>query len=345
MQRRIYQGFAERIRLLMEELLAREKMDVAQVEARAKDVDSFVEKLARRHGKYLDPLNDMLDLAGVRIIAYYLGDVARIGSLIEREFAIDKDNSWRAETNGDPDRFGYASDHYVVSCSALRAALPEWDAYSGLRVEIQVRTVLQHAWAAIDHKLAYKRASDVPTELRRQLSRVSALLEVGDEQFEAARSASDRLDATYDTRTRAGDLDLPIDRSSVEAYVEQSPRTQRWAEAGVRAGFNLESPPWHGDSGVVNHDAITGLTQASRLAGFVELAQLDRFLDHAEAWGDDALAALRPAGLGDTWWGTPAFILESLVYIGSELSREELANAGADFYVDGVLQARRAIAG
>ena len=227
-----YEAFAHRIERLIEELL-KKGPDYVQVEARAKSVDSFVAKLARRPGKYLDPLKDMHDLAGVRIICYYLSDVARVGSLIEDEFTVDSENSRSREERSDPDRFGYESDHYVVSCSSDREALPEWNSYRGMRAEIQVRTVLQHAWAAIDHKLAYKRGSEVPNELRRQLSRVSALLEVGDEQFEAARSASERLDASYDARARAGNS---ISRSTSHRYMPISPITMSCWDLPISAG-------------------------------------------------------------------------------------------------------------
>src|SRR5580698_7208334 len=163
-----YEAFAHKVKMLLEELLAEANIDVVQVEARTKTVESFTAKLARRPGKYSEPLNNMLDLVGIRVIGYYLSDVARIGSLIESAFEVDPGNSWKQETRSDADRFGYASDHYVASCVQARERLPEWSAYSDLRAEIQVRTVLQHAWAAIDHKLAYKRDSDVPIELRRQ---------------------------------------------------------------------------------------------------------------------------------------------------------------------------------
>jgi hypothetical protein len=271
---------------------------------------------------------------------YYSSDVERVDSLVEREFTVDEANSWKRTPTSDPDRFGYRSDHYVVSCSPSRAGLSEWSPYRGLKAEIQVRTVLQHAWAAIDHRLNYKRASEIPTELKRKLFRISALLEVADDQFESVRQGAEHLSSTYKESVSSGHLNLPIDRDSIEVYVDTSPRMQQWGAAAVRAGFNLEKPTV--GSNPDDPEGVAELTLASQLAGFADLKALDRFLDQAGDWGEQALHALRPAGRG-TWYATPAFIAASLIYIGSNLSREDLERDGSHgFYVDGILAARAA---
>jgi len=334
-----YEAFAHRIERLIEELLQEKGLDYVQVEARAKSVDSFVAKLARRPGKYLDPLKDMHDLAGVRIICYYLNDVARVGALIEQEFAVDGENSWSREERSDPDRFGYASDHYVVSCSSAREALPEWNSYSGMRAEIQVRTVLQHAWAAIDHKLAYKRASDVPKPLRRQLSRVSALLEVGDEQFEAARSASERLDASYDARARAGEFDIPIDVASLHAYLADNDLVWGLADIAGSVGFKIESTSPTDGTGI--------LVQACEAAAFGDVASLDTFLRNAQQWAVRALQAVwekRPGGVG---WTMPiGFLVATLVWIGTdiELDSVQKTTQADNFFIEALRAGRAAVA-
>ncbi len=343
-KRQLYDSFSTRIRSLLIELLASEGISIVQVDARAKDVQSFVEKVGREPGKYLDPLNDITDLARARVIVYYASDLDRVNSLMEKEFAIDRENSWRRTPTADPDRFGYRSDHYVVSCSSSRAKLREWLPYQGLKVEIQVRTALQHAWAAIDHRLNYKRASEIPAELKRQLFRLSALLEVADDQFESIRLGAERLSSNYDHLVSSDELELPIDGASVKAYVDHSPRAKRWAKAARYAGFDLGPPPWDDEREADDRDGVSDLTQASQVVGFATLTELDRFLDQAETWGEQALAILRPAGAGK-WFAPLPFILASLVYIGSDMPHDALkANAGgADFYIDGLLHARDAL--
>jgi ppGpp synthetase/RelA/SpoT-type nucleotidyltranferase len=335
-RRHVFQGYASRLERLIGELLEEQDLDLVQIESRAKDVDSFVDKLKRRPGKYSDPIQEMRDLAGVRIICYYLSDVAIVGNLIEQEFVVDAENSWTRETRADVDRFGYASDHYVVSCTPTREGLPEWSAYTGIHAEIQVRTVLQHAWAAIDHKLAYKRESDVPKQLRRQLSRVSALLEVGDEQFEAVRSASQGLDASYDARARAGELEIPVDASSLPAYLGDSDVVAALTAVAREIGFTVED---RGSTG------IGELVNASVAAGLSVLADLDACLVESQSWSVRALQALwdaRPSGAG--WTMPVAFLLATLVWIAVDTPLETiaaLANVDA-FFTEALVAARAA---
>ncbi len=91
------------------------------------------------------------------------------------------------------------------------------------------------------------RAVDWYTGLFRQLSRVSALLEVGNEQFEAVRSASLGLDASHDARARAGELDIPIDASSLPAYVSESAVVSQLVQIAQAIGFTVgREPPSEG---------------------------------------------------------------------------------------------------
>jgi putative GTP pyrophosphokinase len=61
--------------------------------------------------------------------------------------------------------------------------LPGWAKYKGLKAEFQVRTILQHAWDAISHKLDYKPESPMPRQNRRRLARLAGLLELADDEF------------------------------------------------------------------------------------------------------------------------------------------------------------------
>lgn len=71
-------AFTNDLRGPLEHHLENEEID-AQIEHRTKAVDSFIEKIHRKNEKYNDPLNEITDLCGLRIICYYLEDVARVG--------------------------------------------------------------------------------------------------------------------------------------------------------------------------------------------------------------------------------------------------------------------------
>jgi ppGpp synthetase/RelA/SpoT-type nucleotidyltranferase len=107
--------------------------------------------------------------------------------MVEREFVVDRTNSVDKRTLLDPDRFGYQSLHYVAALSVARTGLAEYGRFTGLRVEIQIRSTLQHAWAEIEHDLGYKSAAGVPRDIRRRFSRIAGLLELADEEFSVIR--------------------------------------------------------------------------------------------------------------------------------------------------------------
>jgi ppGpp synthetase/RelA/SpoT-type nucleotidyltranferase len=286
-----YEDLCVEIRRLVERLMLDDGIAVAQVESRTKKVESFVDKIRRKGGKYADPTTDMTDLAALRVIAYFPADVVRIGELVDEHFEVEWENSRRQSGETDPDRFGYRSDHYVVRLSTERLGLPEYRRFDGCRAEIQVRTVMQHAWAAVDHRLRYKNPAQLPAELRRRLSRLSALLEVADEQFAAVKQAADELEATYADEVKRGDLSAAIDLLSLDAFVQEPGVREELLQAAYAAGFlephGIDLSTWD----------LGPLANALEGAGIRDLARLRAFLSASEAWRHGYLVAVgRGAG-------------------------------------------------
>jgi putative GTP pyrophosphokinase len=311
----LYDAFTQRLAALVEELLRGAGIGFVQVERRAKRVRDFEEKVTRKQGQYEDPLVEITDLAGIRPIVYYASDVDRVAKLLRDEFAIDIDNSLSTVDRLEDDRFGYASDHYVIRLGDARIALGEWKPYAGLVAEVQIRTVLQHAWAAIDHRLNYKSSAQIPRELKRRLFRVSALLEVADDQFEAVRIASEALSDRYGAQVQAGNLDLEVDAASVPLYAEKSDVAVEWIAVGRELGYEvhhtLEEEPG-------------SLIEASQLAGFTTIRDLDTFLRGASPWGRQALTEVDPSNTG---YASDYFLLALLVIVGAPtLDLEKLFN-------------------
>ncbi|MBK6993373.1 MAG: hypothetical protein IPH31_00040 [Lewinellaceae bacterium] len=65
--------------------------------------------------------------------------------------------------------------------------------YSSYKIEIQIRTILMHAWAEIQHKLAYKNENQIALSMRKEFAFLSAKLEESDFQFERLKNASERI--------------------------------------------------------------------------------------------------------------------------------------------------------
>lgn len=212
----LYEDLAHTMENLIRRLLKREGLQYHSIESRAKTVDSLSKKVEIKD-KY-DELEDITDLSGVRIITYYSDDVDRIAKLIEREFIVDEDNSIDKRKSKEPDRFGYMSLHYVVSLNNKRVRLEEYDIYKNIKFEIQIRSILQHTWAEIEHDLGYKSEQEVPYDIRRSFSRLAGLLEIADNEFlrirEDIKSYIENLNDSY--------YNAKIDRNSIDTFLSQS---------------------------------------------------------------------------------------------------------------------------
>ncbi|HEY0638433.1 MAG TPA: hypothetical protein VGD67_12365 [Pseudonocardiaceae bacterium] len=267
-RRPAYESLARKLEDLIQELLKDAGIDVIQVESRAKTVESFEGKLRRK--SYADPLAEMTDLVGLRVITYYIEDVDEVEKILRAEFTVDEENSLDKAAQMDPDRFGYLSRHFVVQLGASRSGLAEWRQYRDIKAEVQVRTALQHAWAAVNHKLEYKSSDEVPAQLRRGLSRLSALFELADEQFSAFRRDSRAVTDQYRDQVEAGERDLPLDADSLAVYLTEAPAVARLADIAHRAEWRIVDL-----SPAVARDDIMRL---SLRAGIRSIRQLDELV-------------------------------------------------------------------
>lgn len=160
--------------------LEENKIPFLIVTARVKSFESFFEKIDRK--KYSSPFDETEDFCGARIILYYLSDIEKVNEIIRKEF--DVQNNENKGDDLDVNEFGYRSYHFIVKIKEKWLDTPNYRGLNDIKIEIQVRTVLMHAWAEIEHKLEYKNKDQVPKELRRKLSLISAKLEEADEQFQ-----------------------------------------------------------------------------------------------------------------------------------------------------------------
>lgn len=187
------------------ELLKAEKIILASPpEYRVKSWASIVDKIRRYE---LDPkgLAEIRDIAGIRIIVLFRRDLDRIEKMLETNLKIlhKEDTLDRFSEN----QFGYGSIHYEVQPLSEWMRVPTLRRLEGLRAEIQIRTGSQHIWAAASHVLQYKKEAHVPPPLRGTISRVAALLETVDLEFERVLIERER----YSEEIRTGKADLPLD--------------------------------------------------------------------------------------------------------------------------------------
>ncbi|WP_425077877.1 GTP pyrophosphokinase [Psychroserpens sp. S379A] len=154
---------------------------------RVKKFDSFYEKIDRKG--YKNPFEDIEDICGIRVICFYASDVEKINTIISKEFKILEQEN-KSELLGLKE-FAYRSQHFIIQINEEWNAAPNYRGLEKLKAEIQVRTILMHAWAEIEHKLNYKSDAQVPDKFQRKLFRLSAKFEEADEQFDELRNGID----------------------------------------------------------------------------------------------------------------------------------------------------------
>jgi ppGpp synthetase/RelA/SpoT-type nucleotidyltranferase len=164
------------------------------VSGRTKSVASFAEKATRSVDGvrlYTDPLREIGDQLGVRVITYVRDDVAAVADLLADQVVVADDRDLGRET-ASQGRFGYASRHLQIVLDAAREGQPAYAHLPGRNVQVQIRTVLQHAWAEFEHDIRYK--GTVPDEhapdFDRRFTLAAGLLELADQEFATIR---DRL--------------------------------------------------------------------------------------------------------------------------------------------------------
>ena len=162
-----YKRFAETAKRILDHALRKRDILFHKIEERAKEIESFGNKaiepmeLDQTKLKYRDPLRQIEDLAGVRVITFLHRDVEEVCKCIECEFYCQPKDD-KSERLIESDKFGYQSIHYIAQLHPDRIKLPEYNEFGGLKLEIQVRTILQHAWAEIEHDIQYKSTEPIP---------------------------------------------------------------------------------------------------------------------------------------------------------------------------------------
>ncbi|WP_306393387.1 GTP pyrophosphokinase [Telluria beijingensis] len=173
-------GLLEVVTTTISSLLKAEGIASLAVTGRIKTLDSIVEKMQR---KSYASVEELTDVCGVRVISYIESDVDRIREVIEKSFHVHDDKSIDKSAKLKSHEFGYRSVHYICELGANRLALPELTQYSKIVFEVQIRTVLQHAWAEIEHDRSYKFAGELAPAIKRRLNLLAGTLELVDREF------------------------------------------------------------------------------------------------------------------------------------------------------------------
>jgi ppGpp synthetase/RelA/SpoT-type nucleotidyltranferase len=212
--------FCEQTKNLLEVFLQEADLRFQSVQARVKSRTKVREK-------YLDPtkdyqwLDDITDQVALRIITYYEDEVDRVAEIIRREFQIDRARSVdKRET--DPEKFGYYALNFVCSYSKGRLSQTEYKKFSAVSCEIQITSLLRHAWSEIEHPW-YDLKDAFPSNIKRRFARMAALLEIAESEFMDLKKMQSDYRRSVAVQVAAKVSGLPVDVVSMRSFLEEDP--------------------------------------------------------------------------------------------------------------------------
>ena len=223
----LYEDFAYIVQVLLVSFLKNRKISFHSISYRVKEVHKLKEKIRRKksQGKHYRSIDDISDLAGVRIILYFQDDIKKVIRIIEKEFRVHKKENFDSDAKAllRAKSFGYSAKHRIVSLNKYRNNLNEYQRFAGLKCEIQVRTILQHAWAEIEHDIGYKpQLSEKDPQrkiIREAFAENANLLKDADEKFIEVRKMYEALLKKYQEKINKNKSDIPLNIDSVKTYL------------------------------------------------------------------------------------------------------------------------------
>ncbi len=230
-----YERLLNSVFMILDSALEKNKVRIHSMKKRLKNYDSFLEKVERK--RYRDPFRQCTDLAGCRIICLFLSQIEDIRKIIEREFEVIEVSDKRSVKKFD--QFGYLSLHMLVKLPKNRARFVEFAGLDNFICEIQIRTILQEAWAEIEHYLNYKTTKEEKNdELLRKIFSLAGMFEVADSTFEEIHEGFEglirrRLDAD---RERISALNLYKFSGNYYPWYQQE-----WNKRSERAFYKLSN--------------------------------------------------------------------------------------------------------
>ncbi len=189
------------------QLLRYSGANIYRVTSRIKTFDSLTAKLARRNIAFDEQaLNKIDDIVGARIVCLFQEDLQRIHHYLsccgafklcgKPEAYIWDGMEWISidEFSIERKSSGYGALHYIAQLST--DLVGENNLVGAIKFEIQARTLMQEAWAALEHSVGYK--NNIPDRIRGYFDSAADLLGLIDRAFQRLKNESNRLQSEMD---------------------------------------------------------------------------------------------------------------------------------------------------
>ena len=288
---KLYEEFAARIRNLIQDLVELEGVEFYAIEGWAEEPAELLRMLSTLDEKDLSGV----DLVRVRVLLRFPEDVLKVEELVKSEFQVDTERSVPSSQLEDPFRFGYPAVVYILALSDSRSRLREWAKYKTLSFRLELRTLLQEAWATIFPRVNQTVGTLSEKKLTRELVLLSSLLEKADEGFlnlrKAVKDESLLVPPQLNNTTRKQEAPeaekLFSDEELYMLFRDDESLLGRWNTIAQEAGF----PEFTPDADYLR-ESFTHLAGILRAAGIDTLSEVRKFIADMET-GNKGLEQLR----------------------------------------------------
>ena len=288
---KLYEEYATRIRNLIQDLVELEEIEFYAIDGWAEKPAELLHAISNLEEEELGGV----DLVTVRVLLRFPEDVLKIEEVVKAEFEIDDSRSVPSSGLEDPYRFGYPAVVYILSLSSSRANLREWAKYKDLSFRLELRTMLQEAWATIFPKVNQTVGTVSEKKLTRELVLLAALLEKADQGFlslrneikdEALLVPPKQQDPSQPQKTLEAEK-LFTDEELYNLFRSDSLLLGRWNSLTLEAGF----PEFKPDPDYLR-ESFSYLCKILRAANINTISDVKKFLAEMEE-GDKGLRQLR----------------------------------------------------
>jgi putative GTP pyrophosphokinase len=197
----------------------------------------------------------------------------------------------------EPEKFGYYALNYVCKYSDGRISHTEYKRFADVWCEIQITSILRHAWSEIEHPW-YDLKEAFPDDIKRRFARIAALLEIAESEFLSLRKIQANYRQAVELQVEANVPDIPVDVVSLKSFIEQEPLVTEVDQAlSLRVGRTLSTDP--------PGEMLERRAAAAKLAGLNKLQDIRSALLKYRAVVPEFVSRCRAEIWTDVATGTP----------------------------------------
>lgn len=249
--RESYRKLGKRLEKYIKLQFEKNRISYHSIESRAKSRESFFKKLQR---KEYNSLESATDLCGIRVITFLESETKIVEKFLRSLFVIDEERSMDKSENLGEDRVGYKSIHLVASLPEELLRLQEFERFRGMKFEIQVRTILQHAWAEVEHDKNYKFSGQLPPDIKRRFKLLAGFLEIADREFENISKEITEYEKRITSEIADNRLqEIELNSTSLRKYLNEK------LKLSVKQAISQKTIKFLADHGIKNLKDFSGI--------------------------------------------------------------------------------------